>query len=50
MAISLAAQVFTFPICIYYFHQFPNYFLLTNIIAVPLSSAILFPDILIKWK
>jgi len=45
MAISLAAQVFTFPICIYYFHQFPNYFLLTNIIAVPLSSAILFMEI-----
>ena len=45
MAISLAAQVFTFPICIYYFHQFPNYFLLTNIIAVPLSSAILFTEI-----
>ncbi len=45
MAISLAAQVFTFPICIYYFHQFPNYFLITNIIAVPLSSAILFMEI-----
>ena len=45
MAISLAAQVFTFPICIYYFHQFPNYFLFTNIIAVPLSSAILFTEI-----
>jgi competence protein ComEC len=45
MAISLAAQVFTFPICIYYFHQFPNYFLITNIIAVPLSSVILFMEI-----
>ena len=45
MAISLAAQVLTFPICIYYFHQFPNLFLLTNIIAVPLSSVILFAEI-----
>jgi competence protein ComEC len=45
MAISLAAQILTFPICIYYFHQFPNLFLLTNIIAVPLSSAILFTEI-----
>lgn len=45
MAISLAAQVFTFPICIYYFHQFPNYFLITNIIAVPLSSVILFMEL-----
>ncbi|NOT91671.1 ComEC/Rec2 family competence protein [Ferruginibacter sp.] len=45
MAISLAAQIFTFPICIYYFHQFPNLFLITNIIAVPLSSIILYAEI-----
>ena len=44
-AISLAAQTLTFPICIYYFHQFPNLFLLTNIIAVPLSSIILYATI-----
>ena len=44
-AISLAAQTLTFPICIYYFHQFPNLFLLTNIIAVPLSSVILYATI-----
>jgi competence protein ComEC len=45
MAISLAAQILTFPICIYYFHQFPNLFLLTNIIAVPLSSIVLYTEI-----
>ena len=45
MAISLSAQILTFPICIYYFHQFPNLFLITNIIAVPLSSVILFTEI-----
>ena len=45
MAISLSAQILTFPICIYYFHQFPNLFLITNIIAVPLSSVILFVEI-----
>ena len=44
-AISLAAQVLTFPVCVYYFHQFPNLFLLTNIIAVPLSTCILFAEI-----
>jgi competence protein ComEC len=44
-AISIAAQVLTFPICIYYFHQFPNLFLITNIIAVPLSSIILYAEI-----
>ena len=45
IAISLAAQVLTFPICIYYFHQFPNFFLITNIVAVPLSTAILYAEI-----
>ena len=44
-AIALAAQLLTFPVCVYYFHQFPNLFLLTNIVAVPLSSFILFTEI-----
>lgn len=44
-AITLAAQVLTFPVCIYYFHQFPNLFLITNLIAVPLSTIILFTEI-----
>jgi competence protein ComEC len=45
LAISLAAQIFTFPICLYYFHQFPNLFLISNLIAVPLSSIILYGEI-----
>jgi competence protein ComEC len=44
-AITLAAQMLTFPVCIYYFHQFPNLFLITNLIAVPLSTLILFAEI-----
>ncbi|MEO6548512.1 MAG: ComEC/Rec2 family competence protein [Ferruginibacter sp.] len=44
-AVSLSAQVLTFPVCIYYFHQFPNFFLLTNIIAVPLSGITLYAEI-----
>lgn len=47
MAVSIAAQLLTFPVCIYYFHQFPNLFLLTNIIAVPLSAIILYAEILL---
>ncbi len=36
-ALSLSAQLVTFPLCIYYFHQFPVYFLLGNLfIAIPL--------------
>ncbi len=44
-SITIAAQVLTFPICIYYFHQFPNLFLVTNLLAVPLSTVILFAEI-----
>lgn len=45
MSLSTAAQILTFPICLYYFHQFPTVFLLTNIILVPLSTVILFVEI-----
>ena len=44
-AITIAAQILTFPICIYYFHQFPTSFLFTNLICVPLSTVILFAEI-----
>jgi len=47
MSVTLAAQMGAFPICIYYFHQFPNLFLLTNMLAVPLSTIILFGEILL---
>lgn len=44
-AVTLAAQVLTLPISIYHFHQFPTLFILTNFIAVPLSSLILLSEI-----
>jgi competence protein ComEC len=44
-AVTLAAQILTVPLSIYHFHQFPNYFLITNFIAVPLSSLILLGEI-----
>ncbi len=47
IAITLAAQVAAFPICLYYFHQFPNMFLFTNLLVVPLSTVILFGEILL---
>ena len=46
-AVSVAAQLITFPLGLYVFHQFPNYFLLTNILAVPLSSIIIYTGILL---
>lgn len=45
MAVSIAAQIFTTPISLYHFHQFPVLFLLTNVVAVPLSGLILFGEI-----
>lgn len=44
-AVTMAAQVLTVPVSIYHFHQFPNLFLFTNLVAVPLSSAILLGEI-----
>jgi competence protein ComEC len=44
-SVTLAAQVLTIPLTIFHFHQFPNYFLLANIIAVPLSSVIVLEEI-----
>lgn len=40
--ISIIAQLFTFPVSVAYFHQFPNYFLLTNLLVIPLSSLVLY--------
>ncbi len=42
VAVSLAAQLATAPLAIYYFNQFPNYFLLTNLIALPLATVIIY--------
>ncbi len=46
-AVTLSAQILTLPLCMYHFHQAPNLFLITNFVAVPLSSFILFGEILL---
>ncbi|HEX6170220.1 MAG TPA: ComEC/Rec2 family competence protein [Chitinophagaceae bacterium] len=46
-AVTIAAQILTVPIGVYHFHQFPLTFLLTNFLAVPLSSFILLDEILL---
>jgi competence protein ComEC len=54
IAVTLAAQILTTPIAIYHFHQFPNYFLFANLIAIPLSGLILYAEIALiiiaQWK
>jgi competence protein ComEC len=39
--VAIAAQIATLPITIYYFHQFPNYFLLANPVVIFFSSFVL---------
>ena len=46
-ALSIAAQVLTVPLSIYHFHQFPTWFLLSNLLAIPLSSIILLGELVL---
>ncbi len=41
VAVSLAAQISTLPISLYYFHQFPMYFWLSGLVVVPVAVVIL---------
>lgn len=45
IAVSIAAQLGTAPFALFYFHQFPNFFLLTNFIAIPLATFIIYAAI-----
>jgi competence protein ComEC len=45
LSVTLAAQVLVFPVCIYYFHQFPTIFLMTNLVIVPLATVVLYAEI-----
>jgi len=45
VAVSVAAQIVTTPISLYYFNQFPNYFIITNILVVPLAGFIIYTAI-----
>lgn len=46
-SVTIAAQLLTLPVSVYHFHQLPLLFLFTNFIAVPLSSVILFGELLL---
>ncbi|MDP6909121.1 MAG: ComEC/Rec2 family competence protein, partial [Flavobacteriales bacterium] len=40
--VSLAAQLATFPLGLLYFHQFPNLFLISNLLVIPAAAVILY--------
>lgn len=46
MSVSLAAQLLTMPFTFYYFQQFPTYFLLANLLIIPLISIIMITSII----
>lgn len=49
VVVTCSAQVFTIPVVLYHFHQFPNLFLITNLVVVPLSGIVLYGLILLVF-
>ncbi|MFM9840515.1 MAG: ComEC/Rec2 family competence protein [Cyclobacteriaceae bacterium] len=45
--VSIAAQIATFSLGLLYFHQFPVYFLISNLFVIPLSTAVLVLGVLL---
>jgi len=40
-ALSISCQAFTGPVAWHYFHSFPEYFLLTNLLAIPCTTVLM---------
>lgn len=40
--VSIAAQLITFPLGLYYFHQFPTLFLVSNLIVIPVVTGLMY--------
>lgn len=49
-SVSLAAQIATLPITLYLFHQFPLWFIFSNLIVIPLCTVVMFLGFLILLK
>jgi competence protein ComEC len=47
LTVSFAAQIGTLPLSIYYFHQFPGLFFITNLAIIPLLSVIMILGVLV---
>ena len=47
VTVSIAAQIATLPISLLHFHQFPNYFILSNLIVIPAATAIVYLGVLV---
>jgi len=50
--VSFSAQLATFPVTVHFFHQFPNYFLFSNLLVIPLATILLYAGlicIMLSW-
>ncbi len=47
MSVSIAAQIGTLPLSLYYFHQFPGLFFITNLIVIPCLTFIMIYGIIV---
>lgn len=47
LTVSFAAQIGTLPLSIYYFHQFPGLFFVTNLLIIPVLSIIMILGVLV---
>jgi competence protein ComEC len=47
VSVSISAQIGTFALGLFYFNQFPNYFIFTNLYAIPLASIIIYLSIIL---
>ncbi|WP_136669349.1 ComEC/Rec2 family competence protein [Flavobacterium sp. H122] len=43
MTVSFAAQIGTLPLSLYYFHQFPGLFFITNLVVIPFLEFLIMP-------
>lgn len=49
-SVSLAAQITTLPITLYLFHQFPLWFVFSNLLVIPLCTVIMFLGLIFLMK
>ncbi|WP_246074198.1 ComEC/Rec2 family competence protein [Flavobacterium daemonense] len=47
LTVSFAAQIGAFPLCLYYFHQFPGLFFITNIVIIPVLAFVMIAGIIV---
>jgi competence protein ComEC len=47
LTVSFAAQIGTLPLSLYYFHQFPGLFFVTNLIVIPFLSIVMALGVLV---